>query len=148
MNLRTQTYLLLSHGTTYPVYGGVAPSTAVTPYIVFSLISDVSNYTHAGFDQTATARVQASCYSTASYAQAANVAAAVVTAMNSAPGTYGVDIAHKANELDLYEEASKAYHVPVDFRIWHTVFSNVASVSAPVATAAAAASVPVVTATT
>jgi hypothetical protein len=148
VNLRTQTYLLLSHGTTYPVYGGIAPSTAVTPYIVFSLISDVPNYTHAGHDQTGTARVQASCYSTASYARAANVAEAVVTAMQSAPGTYGVDIAHKANELDLYEEASKTYHVPVDFRIWHTAFSNVARVAVPIATAAAGASAPVIAVTT
>lgn len=124
MNLRTQIYHILSTGTTFPVYGGVAPPTATTPYIVYSIISDVSNYTHAGFDQTGTARVQASCYSTVSYASAANLADSVVTILNSAPGNYGVDIAHKDNEMDLYEEDSKAYHVPVDFRIWHSVHST------------------------
>ena len=124
MNLRAQIYNILSSGTTYPVFGGVAKSTAVTPYIVFTIISDIPNYTHAGHDQTGTARVQASCFSTASYASAANVAATVTAALNNAPGTYGVDIAHKANELDLYEEESKTYHVPVDFRIWHTVHTT------------------------
>lgn len=124
MNLRRQVYLLLSSSTTYPVYGGIAPSSAVTPYIVFTLVSDVSNYTHAGFDQTATARVQVSCYSTVSYASAANVAGAVIAALNSAPGNYGIAIAHKANEMDLYEEESKVYHVPVDFMIRHTVYST------------------------
>lgn len=127
MNLRAQVFNILKAGTTglvaNRVYGKVAPQNVTTPYIKFQIISDVSNYTHAGPDETGMARVQTSCYST-SYEDAANVASAVITALNSAPRTYGVGIAQKANELDLYEEDTKLYHIPVDFMIGHTVHST------------------------
>jgi len=124
MNIRRQVFLILSSGTTYQVFGGIAPSTAVSPYIVFSIISDVPGYTHAGFDDTSVTRVQASAFSTVSYASAANMAEKIVTVLNATPGTYGVAVAHKENEFDLYEEASKSHHIPVDFMIGRVTYST------------------------
>ena len=124
MNIRKQVFRLLSSGTAYPVFGSVAPSTAVSPYIVFSVISDILNYTHAGFDNTARTRIQASAYSTVSYASAVDVAGAIISALNAAPGSYGIAIARMENELDLYNEDSKTHHIPVDFIINRETYST------------------------
>lgn len=124
MNLRRQVYKLLDAGTTSPVYGNVAPPSASSPYVVFRVISDISNYVHAGFDNTGEARVQVSCFSTASYQSAAELAEKIITALNAAPGSYGVKIAQKAGERDLYEEDTKTHHVPIDFMLAHITYSS------------------------
>ena len=121
MSFETALYNKLSSGLSTTVgtriYPTAAPSTVITPYIVYRKVSANRQYAHSGQSSLTFDRVQISIYSTG-YLVAKGIVSTLVTTME---GWTGVQAAFKQNELDFYEEATKVYHIPVDFLIWHNL---------------------------
>ena len=98
------------------IYPTVAPSSATLPYLVYFKVSADKQYAHSGASSLSVDRVQVSVFSTG-YLVAKNIAAAVVTALEG----WTSAVVFKANERDIYEDDTKTFHIPVDFRVWHNM---------------------------
>lgn len=122
------TYLLAQSGITDLVGQRIhfvkAPQDVANPYIVFLKVSAPREHSHDGASGMAVTRFQFSCFAN-TYSGAKDVAAAVQTALQAYQGTMGgaggvyVDSIFYDNESDRYEEASKLYHIMVDYQITH-----------------------------
>ena len=99
------------------IYPLVAPQKTTLPYLTYSKVSAVKQYTHSGSASLSNDRIQISVFSTG-YLAGKTIAGAVVTALE---GWSTAQAVFKANELDLYEDETKVFHIPVDFRVWHSL---------------------------
>ena len=120
MSFETALFDKLSSGVTLVgsrIYAGVAPQGTATPFIVYSKVSAEKQYAHSGAGGLTRDRLQVSVYSTG-YLAAKKVVKQVETALESWPS---VQAAFKQNELDLRDEATNLFHVPVDYFIWHNI---------------------------
>ena len=117
------------------VYNQVAPQNTVLPYLVFNVISERPQNTHDGFADLTRSRVQVSVFS-AGYAAVQLIVDDILTALASKTYTVyfimpefpinfdgwpDVQSVFNVNELDIFEEATKIYHCPLDFLIWHSL---------------------------
>ncbi len=113
---------LFTHLRTIPAinnraYAAYAPQDVANPYIVFRLIAGSRRYSHDGFSSLSVDRVQVSVYAD-TYATARGVADEVINRMESwatAQATF------MASQVDIYEEETKLYHIPVDYEVWHNM---------------------------
>ena len=120
-NMRT--YLDNSTSVTGTFYLRVGTQEAVTPYGIVFKVSPGKDYTHTG-SGLSQSRLQCSCFAD-TYLDAKNFAREVITAMEAWPNSTsttatGVQTVFLEGEMDLFDDASKVHHVPLDFFIWHT----------------------------
>ena len=99
------------------IYPAVAPNSATLPYLVYRKVSADKQYAHSGASSLSFDRLQVSVFSTG-YVTGKALAGAVVTALE---GWTSAQAVFKANELDLYEDDTKVFHIPVDFFVWHNL---------------------------
>ena len=120
-NMRT--YLDNSTSVTGTFYLRVGTQEAVTPYGIVFKVSPGKDYTHTG-SGLSQSRLQCSCFADTYYA-AKTFAREVITAMEAWPNSTsttasGVQTVFLEGEMDLFDDASKVHHIPLDFFIWHT----------------------------
>ena len=120
-NMRS--YLDNSTTVTGTFYLRVGTQDAVTPYGVVFKVSPGKDYTHTG-SGLSQSRLQCSCFADTYYA-AKTFAREVITAMEAWPNSTsttasGVQTVFLEGETDLFDDASKVHHVPLDFFVWHT----------------------------
>ena len=120
-NMRS--YLDNSTTVTGTFYLRVGTQDAVTPYGVVFKVSPGKDYTHTG-SGLSQSRLQCSCFADTYYA-AKTFAREVITAMEAWPNSTsttatGVQTVFLEGEMDLFDDASKVHHVPLDFFVWHT----------------------------
>ena len=120
-NMRT--YLDNSTSVTGTFYLRVGTQEAVTPYGIVFKVSPGKDYTHTG-SGLSQSRLQCSCFADTYYA-AKTFAREVITAMEAWPNSTsttasGVQTVFLEGEMDLFDDASKVHHVPLDFFVWHT----------------------------
>ena len=120
-NMRT--YLDNSTSVTGTFYLRVGTQDAVTPYGIVFKVSPGKDYTHTG-SGLSQSRLQCSCFADTYYA-AKTFASEVITAMEAWPNSTsttasGVQTVFLEGETDLFDDASKVHHVPLDFFVWHT----------------------------
>ena len=120
-NMRT--YLDNSTSVTGTFYLRVGTQDAVTPYGIVFKVSPGKDYTHTG-SGLSQSRLQCSCFADTYYA-AKTFAREVITAMEAWPNSTsttasGVQTVFLEGETDLFDDASKVHHVPLDFFVWHT----------------------------
>lgn len=114
---RLTTYAPLEALISTRVYAVAPPQDVVLPYCVCSKVSNQRQYSHDGYSSLQRPRIQVSCFATG-YLIAKQIAEQVIAALESWPGADNVQAAFMENEIDLYEQDTKLYHVPVDFLIW------------------------------
>ncbi len=100
------------------VYGGTAPQGIERPYIVYVKISPSRDYTHDGYSGLHRPLMQISCLAD-TYDSAKDVAAQVITALESWPKSDNVDAVFIENEIDMYERDTGLYHCLVDAYVWN-----------------------------
>ena len=120
-NMRT--YLAASTLTTGAFYLRTAVQDAASPYGVVFKVSPGKDYTHDG-SGLSESRLQCSCFAD-SYYTAKTFAHQVIDAMEVWPSSTSTSAANVqavflAGETDLFEDATKDYHVALDFFVWHT----------------------------
>jgi hypothetical protein len=117
---RLKTYAGLTALIGTRVYGGDnAPDGVSRPYCVYSQVSAGRKYTHSGYAGIQRPRMQVNCYAD-TYEEAKEVAAQVTAAMESWPAAnVQVGAAFQDNEVDLYDNETGLYVVPVDFILWY-----------------------------
>ena len=118
-----RSYLDNSTTVTGTFYLRVGTQDAVTPYGVVFKVSPGKDYTHTG-SGLSQSRLQCSCFADTYYA-AKTFAREVITAMEAWPNSTsttatGVQTVFLEGEMDLFDDASKVHHVPLDFFVWHT----------------------------
>lgn len=87
------------------------------PYIVLSKVSEQKDYSHDGASGLARPRFQVSVFGDA-YVGTKLAAVEVKEAMDSWNAD-GIKFAPLQNEIDLYEEDTGLYHVPLDFFLYY-----------------------------
>lgn len=113
MELDIQTLLApFVSGRCYPLN---APDKVATPYIVFSVISDVTENTLDGDTGMSNARVQIDTYGTG-YAQVKALAGKGGTIRSAMAGASFSNI--HLSSRDLYENDTQLYRTSSDFSIW------------------------------
>jgi hypothetical protein len=97
----------------------IANDEAQTPYIVYSLVSDVPSYTLSGNTQTSSKRVQISIYCE-NYAVLENIAKVVSDVLDTW-NSFDSEIqsVSKLNEIDKYEFEMKLYGRILDFSVFY-----------------------------
>ena len=121
-NMRS--YLDESTSMAITFYLRVATQDAVSPYGVVFKVSPGKDYTHTG-SGLSQSRLQCSCYAD-TYLAAKTMAKQVIADMEAWPTkttsatSTGVQTVFLESELDLFDDASKVHHVPLDFFVWHT----------------------------
>lgn len=107
------------------IYYVKAPQDVTVPYVVLFKVSGVREHSHDGASGLGNPRFQVSCFAE-TYYQAKQIAQQVQSALQGFSGTMGgeggtpVGASFYANEMDIYEEATKLYHVALDFMLWHS----------------------------
>ena len=96
------------------IYPMILPQDAVLPAVTCEKISGQRINTKFGPAGLVRARIQVSCWAKG-YLVAKQVAEQVRLALAGFPG----GTVYLENEVDLYEEGTGIYHVPVDFTIWY-----------------------------
>ena len=94
-----------------------APQGTLTPYVTVNEVSDAREYSHQGYSDLRRTRWQINVYAQ-TYVQAKQTAAEVITAMENWRGD-GIHFTPLQNKLDLYEDATSLYHIPLDFFIYY-----------------------------
>ena len=117
------------------VYNQIAPQNTDMPYIVFNVISEQPQNAHDGFADLTRSRVQVSVFAEG-YAECKTIVAEVLTTITGSTytvyflqpefpinfdGWAKVQAVFNVNEIDFYEEQTKAYHCPLDFFVWHSL---------------------------
>ena len=101
------------------IYPVTAPQNVALPYCVYMRVSNVREYSHAGYSTLHRARMQVTCFAE-SYAQVKQTAAKVIAALEAWPGAdENVLAALHQGERDVYDPSTGIYYVPVDFFVWH-----------------------------
>lgn len=100
------------------IYPVVAPQGVTKPYCVCKKVSNARQYAMGGIVAAQRHRFQVSCFGT-TYSSAKNVAAQVTAALEAWKAAE-VLAAFAINEIDMYEQDTGLYHIPVDFYIWGT----------------------------
>ena len=102
----------LVSGRCYPLN---APDPVAKPYIVYSVVSDVTENTLDGDSGMSNTRVQVDVYGK-SYGEAKGLAGKAGTVKTAMAGAAFSNI-HLASR-DLYENDTQLYHVAMDFSVW------------------------------
>ena len=97
------------------IYRNRLPDTLKPPHVIITLITKERVMNHDGYSGLSAATVQISCFS-ASQDQAIEMDDIVTESMESWPGD-GVEDSFYDGEDDIFEQATRIYHIPVDFRI-------------------------------
>ena len=113
LSSRLKTEVALVDGRVFPVK---APQGTAAPYIAYLKVSNKRYYTHSGFNGVSKARIQVSCFGK-TYASSKSVADQVKEALESWARIGKVQTVFIENELDLFNEEVKTYHIPIDFLI-------------------------------
>ena len=106
------------------IYPLVMPQNATLPAVTFSKISGPRAHAMQQDAGLAYPRFQVSCWG-GTYKQAKEVAGQVRAALQDYTGTMGgaggvvVSGVFLEDENDLYEPGTQAYHIAIDFIIWH-----------------------------
>jgi hypothetical protein len=103
----------LVSGRCYPLN---APDPVTKPYIVYSIVSEVTENTLDGDNGMSNSRVQVDAYGT-SYGQVKGLAGKAGTIKAAMAGATTFSNIHLANR-DLYENDTQLYHVAMDFSVW------------------------------
>ncbi len=98
------------------LFPALAPQGTARPYCVYTVVSKPHIYSHSGFSGLSKIKVQVSCYGD-SYQQAKNVANAVISALETWPGSQGSQSAFCTNQQDVYETETGLYRIPIEFQI-------------------------------
>ena len=99
------------------VYAVTADDEATAPYCVYEQVSGGKRYTHGGYAGLQRPRMQVTCYAS-TYEVAKDISVQVTAAMESWPAaSVLVGSAFQQNEIDLYDNDTGLYIVPVDFFI-------------------------------
>lgn len=119
INSRLAGYAGLSALVSTRVYPVIAAQGATLPYIVHSRISGVRESAMGSDTGVARTRVQVSSYGS-TYSSAKNVAKQARLALQRYSGTIGSDeilAIFVENDIDLYEEDTRLYHVATDYLV-------------------------------
>jgi DNA-binding NarL/FixJ family response regulator len=103
------------------IYYTQAVQEADTPYIVITKVSGLRVHSHQGTSSLANPRIQLSVFS-ATYLEAKQIAQAIQSVLQGYTGTseeIEIQSCLYINEVDMYEQESKLYHVAVDYEIYH-----------------------------
>ncbi len=92
------------------------PERVEFPAITYFEVSGRENNTHDGYDMTSVNRWQISCWAK-TYKEAKELARAVKQQLRTFSGSliYVVKKSILENEMDLYEQDTGIYHIPVEF---------------------------------
>lgn len=121
INSRLAGYAGLSALVSTRIYPVIAAQGATPPYVVHSRISGVRESAMGADTGVARARVQVSSYGL-TYSSAKNVAKQSRLALQRYSGTIGADeilAIFVENDIDLYEEDTRLFHVASDYLVFY-----------------------------
>lgn len=92
------------------IYPLKAPQNVVNPYVIYRVISDVSNQCLGGVTFENDARFQIDCWST-KYSEVKAIKEAVLNAIEGFKSSYGINV------MDDYEDETLLYRQLIDFKL-------------------------------
>lgn len=120
------TYAGLTPLTGTRIYPMKAPPGTASPYCTYQVVSDLRQYSHAGYSGLSRYRVQVSCFANDTKAGAPGypsvkaVAAQVLAAMEAWHSSNPkVQSCLLDGDHDEFEESVSACHIPLDFIVWY-----------------------------
>ncbi len=93
-----------------------APQGVIPPYLTYAKISSNRKYTHSGYSGDSESRVQINCVGK-TYSEAKLLAQQLIVALDEWPNANNIQSVFNENEIDMYDEDTGFYQIPVDFII-------------------------------
>lgn len=93
-----------------------APQGVIPPYLTYAKISSNRKYTHSGYSGASESRMQINCVGK-TYSEVKLLAQQLIVALEEWPNANNIQSAFNENEVDMLDESTGLYYIPVDFII-------------------------------
>ena len=93
-----------------------APQGVIPPYLTYAKVSNSRKYILSGYSGDSEARMQINCIGK-TYSEAKLLAQQLIKTLETWPNANSIQSVFNENEIDMYDEDTGFYQIPVDFII-------------------------------
>lgn len=117
LKTRDEITSIIGAGDNCKIYPVIVPQQIELPYLRIQKISNERIYSHNGYAGLQRARIQIDCFAK-QYSEVKDLSEKVILALEVFSKVENIKGSFHANDLELWDEKAKVFHIPIDFWIW------------------------------